>query len=496
MNRATLRTLLGAVFFLGVLARIWAWRTQDALHYDEYFQVLEPPHWRLTGAGMLTWEWNDGVRSWVLPGYHGAWMALLRACGVRDGATIGRLLQLHWAIVNAVIVFVAFHGAAGISRRMSSSTAVRVPAVQLVSGERDAPGRRRLLGARAEAGWAAGLLAALLCALFPQLFLFAPHTLSESPAMLCFVAALVLVADVDRIGDGPMTMTSGRVRGRVLLSGGLFSLGVCLKVAWAPLALMGPAVLLVRRRAPLMGWMIVGALPPVLLFGLVDLLTWGSFLGSFVKYLVFNFIEGKAAQFGVEPWHWYLKTLHERLPYALPLLLVPAFAGWRATWPYLVSAFGLLAQLSTQGHKEERFVILIWPLVLIAAAGVVGGWLARRGRWSTFAAAVAGTGALLVDAGTHAATRGIFERAWLDAQATAARDPDAIALMMDSSANTGGLLWFSGRGPLFGYDEALLNNEMITHVVVRRASDREQRVREAGFVRVGEWGKVVLLKRR
>ncbi|HEY0714511.1 MAG TPA: hypothetical protein VGF45_17635 [Polyangia bacterium] len=482
MTKTTVRWSLGTVFVLAVIARVWAWRTHEAVHYDEYFQVLEPPHWRLTGAGMLTWEWTDGVRSWVLPGYHGAWMALLRACGVEDGATIGRLLQLHWAIINATLVFVAYHGAASVARRLWPGPAVRLLAR---AGDAVASGAG---DASAEDGWAAGLLAAVVSALFPQLVLYAHHTLSENPATLCIVGALVLAARIDELA------APSRARVRAVLSGGLFSLGVCLKVAWAPLALMGPAVLVLRKRSSLLGWMILGALPPVLLFGLVDLLTWGTFLGSFVKYLIFNFVEGKAAQFGVEPWHWYAKTLHERLPFAFPLLLVPVLLGWRATWPYVVAAFGLVLQLSTQPHKEERFVIVVWPLLLIAAAGVVGGWIARRGRRAVVAA-VAGTGALLADAGFHAATRGVFERAWLDAQAAAARDPDAIALMMESNVENGGLLWFSGRGPMFGFDEALLKNPMITHVAVRRASDREQMVRDAGFVRMGEWGNVVLLKR-
>jgi phosphatidylinositol glycan class B len=466
---STVRRLLWAVFLLGVVARIWGWRIHDVLHYDEYFQVLEPPHWRLTGAGMLTWEWNDGVRSWVLPGYHGAWMALLRSCGVHDGATIGTFLQLHWAVINASVVFIAFHGAAGVARRLSPTHGREVP----VPAD----------------GWQAGIAAALLCALFPQLFLYAHHTLSENPATLCLVGGLVAARRAEEIARMP------RARALCLVSGGLTSLGVCLKVAWAPLALVAPVVLLARRQGRLVGWMLLGAVPPVLLFGLVDLFTWGTFLGSFVKYLIFNFVEGKAAQFGVEPWHWYLKVLHERLPFALPLVLLPAVIGARATWPYVLSAFGLVAQLSTQGHKEERFVIIVWPLLIIAAAGVGGAWLMQRRHWANVAAAVAGAAAILVDGGVHAAMRGVYERAWLRAQAAAARDPDAVALMMESSGHTGGMLWFSGRGPVFGFDEALLKNDMITHVAVRRASEREQRVRDAGFVRVGAWGNVVLLKR-
>ena len=37
---------------------------------DEIFQSLEPAHRLLTGWGIVSWEWRDGIRSWLFPGAH------------------------------------------------------------------------------------------------------------------------------------------------------------------------------------------------------------------------------------------------------------------------------------------------------------------------------------------------------------------------------------------------------------------------------------------
>lgn len=37
------------------------------LHPDEVFQTLEPAHRLAFGVGVISWEWRDGIRSWVFP---------------------------------------------------------------------------------------------------------------------------------------------------------------------------------------------------------------------------------------------------------------------------------------------------------------------------------------------------------------------------------------------------------------------------------------------
>lgn len=39
--------------------------TRSYIDPDEYWQSLEPAHWLVFGYGELTWEWRQGLRSWL-----------------------------------------------------------------------------------------------------------------------------------------------------------------------------------------------------------------------------------------------------------------------------------------------------------------------------------------------------------------------------------------------------------------------------------------------
>jgi phosphatidylinositol glycan class B len=468
------RTIMVLLLVLGLCLRWVAVALDPPIHPDEYFQYLEPAWWHLTGLGQESWEWRDGIRSWVLPFYNGAWIALLRQLGVPAGATMGWLLKAHWALINLSLVGLAFRGGASVSRRLQ---------------------RGQSSGLAAQSGWEGGLLAAALCAAFPVLVVYAGHTLSELPAMLALVAGLVLTAELLE-DDAPETSILLR---KAALAGGLISLGACLRIASGPLSLVAPVWLLARRRFRLLAALLAGAIVPALVFGLVDWITWGTFASSFIAYVKFNFIEGKAAKYGTEPDAWYLDALDARARPSLPLLLVPALLGLRATWPYLLSALGLLALLSTQPHKEERFIIAFWPFLLIAAAGSVGALLARRQacrRWAPWCAAA---WVVLVVAGGARKLRGSEE--WLrqkdrvQALAWAGRQPDIRALIADMPY-TGGSFWFGARGPQFMFVPGLANNPVITHALVVAGSKNERVALAAGFAVIHAVGDYRVLRRR
>ena len=482
MTRLRVRTALGLVFLAGSAARLVAWREGSSIHPDEFFQVLEPAWWHLHGAGLATWEWREGIRSWVLPVYHGAWMALLELLGVRPGATIGWLLQLHWALVNLVLIAAAFRGGAWVARRCARQAATCAAPPEEALAARDTP---------AAAGWQGGLLAAALVALFPMIVAYAPHTLSESPSMICFVVALALAAEMGEVPGARVAPA------RAIQLGALVGLGLCVRLANAPLALVAPLLLLVRRRFALLGWAALGALGPLALFALVDLVTWGKPLGAAIGYLRFNLIEGRAAGFGTAPWSWYLTRLFERAPWGLPVLLLPLLLGLRASWPFGLSAFLLVASLSTQGHKEERFVSAFWPFLIIGAAGVAGGWLARRPQRRVPAAVVALAAALILADGLAGYRHADYavKRAWMEMQRVTGEQPDLTGVIMESILFAGGSLFLDRPVPQLEFRAYLLRNPMISHALLAEGSDFEQQALRAGFRPIVTRDHVVLLRR-
>ena len=109
---------------------------------DEIFQTLEPAHRILTGWGIVSWEWREGIRSWVVPE---ALAAVMRA-GFAVGLPARFAVPLVWLALSALASLVVVAG--------------------VWIGWR----KRGLTGA---------LLCGLLCAVWPDLVYFGPKTLTE-----------------------------------------------------------------------------------------------------------------------------------------------------------------------------------------------------------------------------------------------------------------------------------------------------------------------------
>ncbi len=495
MSRRGVNIALGTIVLLGLVLRALALRYEPAHHPDEFFQYLEPAWGRLTGASIETWEWRSGVRSWVLPGYHGAWMAILMKLGVHEGSVIGKILQAHWALLSMSLVWAGWRGGILLTRSLAHGQGPAESSAEAVSDQ------------AAPVGWQGGLMGALLCAAFPLQVRFSIHTLSEEASILCMVCALVLTAELVH-APGP------KDRWRAVWMGLLLGLGFCLRIQHGPVLLLAMLWLLFARRFALAAAACAAFLLPVLMFGVVDRLTWGGWFASYISYVKFNLIEGGASMFGTLPWKWYWTQFSGRLPVGLPILGLLCLLGIRRNWPFVASALGLAVLLSTQAHKEERFLMLFWPLVLIAAAAGAGTWLARRPaevrlegnparprRWRTWAVRIAILAAIpvvLADGARHCRGND-FGGLWTsryEAQAWAGKQPDMRGLFLDFSLYTGGYMWFSRSFPQLHFETKLLGNPLFSHVLAPRDSSERREAERAGFTEVFSKDEMVVLRRK
>ena len=58
------------VLALGFAARVAVAIISDVpLHYDEVMQYLEQAHRLVFGYGIVPWEYREGTRSWIVPGF-------------------------------------------------------------------------------------------------------------------------------------------------------------------------------------------------------------------------------------------------------------------------------------------------------------------------------------------------------------------------------------------------------------------------------------------
>lgn len=312
------RFFLPTVLVAGFILRLWASRRADIVHPDEIFQVLEPAHRLVYGYGIVTWEWREGIRSWLLPGL---FSPVLRIGGhsVSSAATYLFVIKILLASFSLVSIVAAY------------------------------------VWAKRAAGELAGRTAAIAAATWYQLVLYATHPLLEIIATHILLLSMALESWSD-------------TRKRPMFQAFLAGAAVCIRIQMLPIVLVWLAVLLLRRTWSHRMFVLAGFATPVLLLAFLDRFTLGSFLQSWWKYLWENLALHRSDLYGMMPWNWYLSNLWQHVGITLLLAIVgirklPLFGG-------LVCL--VLIVYSIPAHKEERFIYPMIPfIVTLAAMGAV-----------------------------------------------------------------------------------------------------------------------------
>jgi hypothetical protein len=323
------RLALGAVVVVAVAFRVALGVGDHGMYWpDELYQSLEPAHGLVYGEGLLPWEYVDGARTWVLPGLIAALLGALRVVGIDEPSTYLVVVQLAFVAVAAATVVATFAlaRAAGASR------------------------------------WAA-VAGASAFALAPPAIYFGHRALSENVSALAVAGGLALV------------LAGGR---RLLwLGAALLAFAVLLRLQNAIFCGAVLAVLGARRDWPALRDAAAAFAAGALALGLLDLATWGRFLGSARVYLRENVEEGRASDFGVEPFGYYAEHLWTSMPELIVVVAALAIAG-AVRRPGLAAVLvAYLLAHSLVEHKELRFVLPALP-VLFALAAVGADTLAGR----------------------------------------------------------------------------------------------------------------------
>lgn len=299
-----------------------AWRFPNIFFADEIFQTLEPAHRLVFGYGVITWEWGIGMRSWVFPSFLAA---VMRATAWMGPGSTGYLLGT--TIVLSLISLTAVWFGYAWAKRAS--------------------------------GTPAAVLAAIACALYFDLVYFAPKALNEVVAAHVMLPGLYLGRYGQRWSE----------RKRMFLAGLLCGLAACLRIQLLPALIFALAYFCYphwRKRAPAV---IAGASAPVLLFGIVDWVTWSYPWQSFIRSYTANLVHGLGKELSsTEPWYWYLLVLLALIGPAVLFL----YHGCKQS-PFLAIFCGIIVvSHSMIPHKEVRYIYpVIAPAITLAAIGVV-----------------------------------------------------------------------------------------------------------------------------
>ncbi|KAI9828680.1 MAG: dolichyl-P-Man:Man(7)GlcNAc(2)-PP-dolichol alpha-1,6-mannosyltransferase [Thelocarpon impressellum] len=163
--------------------------------------------------------------------------------------------------------------------------------------------------------------------------------------------------------------------------------GVVFRSELALLLAAQVAYLLFRERTSLSGEVIPagvgGGLIGLLVTVPIDSFFWARPLWPELSGLLFNVVEGKAADWGTSPWHFYFANAVPRLlmnPMSWQLC-IPMALGVSATrgpaLDILAPLLAFIAAYSVQAHKEWRFIVYAVP-GLTAAAALGANWIWTR----------------------------------------------------------------------------------------------------------------------
>jgi GPI mannosyltransferase 3 len=289
---------------------------------DEVFQALEPAHRLLTGWGIVSWEWRDGIRSWLFPGGIAGVMVVARAAGLGTGGTLAAVASAMAALSLVPVV------------------------IGLIVGRR-------------QAGLPGAVLIGTLCAAWPDLAYYGPRTLAEVQGAHFLLLAAGLTALSPRRADSDQASTSAAIG---------FALGLTFCIRFHLL----PAILLVaawRCRSSRRHWgaLLLGASMPVLALGALDWWSWGKPFQSVWKNILINVVQGRSLHYGTSPIWWYGDTLRAYWGVAVMPLAVCFVIGARRQ-PLLAWLAGVvIASHMLLAHKEISFVYAAIPAILIVA---------------------------------------------------------------------------------------------------------------------------------
>jgi hypothetical protein len=447
---------LAVIIVLAIAARVTTWWFKAGFHYpDEIFQQLEPAYQLRTGSALMAWEWGRGLRSWFMPYYYAGVLEVLHWFGI-SGYSALRAINLHNALWTVTMVPAGFR----IGRALMH----------------DDESRRDF----------AGLIVALLMALLPTLNYFAPHALMGTSSMLFLVWGFVYWAE-DRANDEADFRT-------ILLMGFFFGLSGVIRFTTGMFMLLPIFDVLWRRRQQGLGGLFLGALPWLLLVGAIDWATWGRPFHSMIEHFEYNYIEEGASHHGVAPWDHYLTvSLWERATWGLVALTLLVLAGIKRTWLVLGSIALTVGLLSTVPHKEERFLMYMWPLFGVCAgvgAAQLSAW-ARDREWPRTASA--GVVAVLVCVLLGANLVGTQKLHWRElageifAQSWAGDQDNCFGLLTRAGKHhNAGYLVFDRQVPMVNSRAQKIGATPFTHVTLKEGDGQIRRAKRLDWKPVHE----------
>jgi hypothetical protein len=398
---------------LAIAVRLFALIYYPSLHHpDENYQVFEQAHRLAFGYGVVPWEFDDGIRSYVLPYLFS--LIYRAAAFVKDSPDF----YIFWS-------------------RFFLITLSTLPVIVAYVSER----RRSRLHA---------VILAFVCAIWFELIYFSGRPLTEAVACDFLLSAACLA------------VTKPSRPGTLVALGFLMAMAFCLR--YHLVLGLGVLALAVSWRDPIGRgrFLILGAAAPLAVFGLTDWLTWGYPFASMINSIHVNLIENKSSQYGIRDNAWFFWAFFNMWGPVFPLLAILLLCAMRRYVAWIVAALAIIGMHSLIQHKEYRFVYPAFALLALAAAGGSAELIAfardrlkmRGGSVTLVTGAACGIWATISVSLASADTYRAFwfqSRSYLEAFSYIRRDEGACGILLPESnwGRIGGYAYFHRRVPIY-----------------------------------------------
>jgi hypothetical protein len=274
------KSLFLILFFVAFAVRIYASFTSIAqLYPDEIFQTVEVAHKLVFGKGHTFWEFRAGARSWFFPGILAGVYKCLDFFGVTDGYYLNVGIKIFLGFFHSLAISVVYL----LFRRWCKTKFV-------------------------------AFLFTLPLALNFMLAYISARTLTEAIALPFMVFTLyqaTIYVETYKLRNLIFTIVLAGIAYMLRFQTAVFSFGIAISFLFASKKHL--------KTSLLFGFGFIGMM---MIQGVLDMVTWGSFMHSLTTYLDYNINKGIANEHGVFPWYYYIKEFSSR---CYPITTVTAF---------------------------------------------------------------------------------------------------------------------------------------------------------------------------
>ncbi|GMI89136.1 abnormal pollen tube guidance 1 [Hibiscus trionum] len=299
---------------------------QTYFNPDEHWQALEVAHRIAFGYGHLTWEWEEGIRSYLHPMVFALFYKLLALLG----------LDIPWVMIKGPRLLQSIFSAAGDLYLYKLSLALFGDCV---------------------AKWA----------LFSQLtnwfmFFCFNRTFSNS---LETVLTLVSLYYWPSMRSSSNKVPSGSRKWGVALAALACAIRPTSAITWVYVGLLELYLTHERLRFIFLELIPIGSVVLGIMC-LLDRLMYGSWILVPLNFLKFNFLSSGGDYYGTHKWHWYFTQGFTVMVFTfLPFCAAGIIKSKH--WKLSGLILWVLGLYSILGHKEFRFVLPVLPISLIFA---------------------------------------------------------------------------------------------------------------------------------